>query len=124
MVKAYSLDLREKVISFIRRGKSKREASKIFSIGEDTIYRWLRLHKIGNLSPKKYKEYPRKIADEVLKDYVEQYPDHTLKEIGQAVGLHSSKVWKYLKRLGITRKKRRPSMQSVAKKKERSLKKK
>ncbi len=66
MVKAYSLDLREKVISFISGGKCKREASKVFSIGEDTIYRWLRLYKIGNLAPKKHKEYPRKIAGEVF----------------------------------------------------------
>ena len=121
MGKAYSLDLREKVILFISAGKSKREASKIFAIGEDTIYRWLRLHKTKNLAPKKYKDYPRKIADEVLKDYVDKYPDHTLKEIGQAVGLHSSKVWKYLKRLGITRKKRRLFMQSAVKKKEQNL---
>lgn len=124
MVKAYSLDLREKVISFVKGGRSKREASQLFAIGEDTIYRWLRLDKTGNLAPKKYKEYPRKIADAVLIEYVEKHPDHTLKEMGQAVGLHSSKVWKYLKRLGITRKKRRPFTQSVVKKKEERLKRK
>jgi transposase len=124
MGKAYSLDLREKVISFISRGKSKRESSKVFTIGEDTIYRWLRLHKAKNLAPKKYKEYPRKIADEVLQDYIEKNPDHTLKEIGQSVGLHSSKIWKYLKRLGITRKKRQLFIQNAVKQKEQNLKKK
>ena len=38
MAKAYSLDLREKVISFVLQDGSKRDAAKIFNIGEDTVY--------------------------------------------------------------------------------------
>jgi len=47
MARAYSLDLRKKVMSFITSGGGKREASKIFGIGEDTIYRWMRREKAG-----------------------------------------------------------------------------
>lgn len=35
MAKAYSIDLKEKVISFVSQGGGKREAARIFDIGED-----------------------------------------------------------------------------------------
>jgi len=105
MARAYSLDLRNKVISFISQGGSKREAAKMFDIGEDTIYRWMRLNKLGDLSAKKRTDFPTKIPLETLRKYVEKHPDHILKEIGQAVGLSASNVWKHLKKLDLTRKK-------------------
>lgn len=106
MAKAYSLDLRQKVISFVGQGGSKRTAAKLFNIGEDTIYRWIRRDKLGNLEPKKRTDFPTKVPLETLRKYVEEHPDHTLKEIGQSVKLSPSKVWKHLKRLNLTRKKR------------------
>lgn len=105
MAKAYSLDLRKKVISFITHGGSKRDAAKFFNIGEDTVYRWIRLKKSGDLSPKKRTSLPKKVVIETLRQYVEKYPDHTLKEIGKALNLAGKTVWKWLKRMGITRKK-------------------
>jgi putative transposase len=102
MGRAYTLDLREKVIFFISQGGGKREASKLFNIGEDTIYRWLRLAQAGTLQAKKRTEFSRKIPDAVLLSYVHDHPDHTLHEIGNAIGLSASKIWKHLKRLGIT----------------------
>lgn len=121
MTKAYSLDLREKVISFVKQGHSKREASKVFNIGEDTIYRWLRRLNAGeSLCAKKRTHFATKVPMEVLKAYVEKHPDHTLKEIGAAVGLHNSKVCKHLKRLNITRKKRPPFMRNAVIKNESS----
>jgi putative transposase len=106
MARAYSLDLRKKVISFITQGGGKREAAKLFNIGEDTIYRWMRLNKSGDLGAKKRTDFPIKVPLETLRKYVEENPDHTLKEIGQAVKLSGSKVWKHLKKLKLTRKKR------------------
>ncbi|WP_410519911.1 IS630 transposase-related protein [Candidatus Lariskella endosymbiont of Epinotia ramella] len=46
-----------------------------------------------------------RFLDKVILDYIKARPDDTLREIGLGVGLHSSKVWKYLKRLKITLKK-------------------
>lgn len=112
MARAYTLDLREKVISFINRGGGRREASKLFSIGEDTIYRWIRRNKSGDLAPKKRTDFRTKVPLETLRKYVEDNPDHTLKEIGLAVNLSGSKVWKHLKRLNLTRKKRPRSIRS------------
>lgn len=120
MAKAYSIDLRERVISFVKQGHSKREASKVFNIGEDTIYRWLRRLKMGEpLVAKKRTHFATKVPMEVLKSYVEEHPDHTLKEIGAAIGLSDSKVWKHLNRMNITRKKRPPFMRNVVPKSER-----
>ena len=61
--------LRQKVISFVTQGGSKREAAKVFNIGEDTIYRWLRLNKLGDLSAKKRTDFPTKIPLETLRKY-------------------------------------------------------
>ncbi len=115
MARAYTLDLRKKVMSFVSRGGSKREAARLFNIGEDTIYRWVRREKSGELSAKKRLHFPRKVSDEVLENYVKDYPDHTLKEIGNAVGLSISIVWKHLKRMRITLKKRQHCTLNVAK---------
>lgn len=116
MARAYSLDLRKKVMSYIAQGGSKREAAKLFEIGEDTIYRWARRQKTGDLSPKKRTHFPQKVSSDTVRLYVETNPDHTLKEIGEAVGLSQSNIFKYLKRLNITRKKRPHYMQSAAQK--------
>lgn len=106
MARAYSEDLREKVISRIMSGCSKREAAKVFNIGEATVYNWLKLHKEGSLKPKKRTDYPRKVDEQKLRDYVELNPDHTLTQIGSALNLKFQTVGKWLKRLKITRKKR------------------
>ena len=115
MAKAYSLDLRKKVISFVAQGGSKRAAAKLFNIGEDTIYRWIRRDKSGDLSAKKRTDFPTKVPLETLRKYVEEHPDHTLKEIGEAVKLSGSKVWKHLKKLNLTGKKRPRSTKNVTK---------
>lgn len=116
MAKAYSEDLREKVISHIMSGCSKREAARVFNIGEDTIYRWLRLHKIGDLKPKKRTIYPQKMNEQKLREYIHTNPDDTLEQIGQALGVGRQAVFTWLKRLNITRKKRQPSTKNVMKK--------
>ena len=112
MARAYALDLRKKVMVFIGKGGGKSEAARVFNRGEDTIYRWLRLEKAGDLSAKRRTHFTRKVSDETLRSYVNAHPDHTLEEISLAVHLSISNVWKHLKRLRITRKKRRRFMQN------------
>ena len=122
MAKAYSEDLRKKVISHIMSGCSKREAAKIFNVGEATVYRWIELHKQGDIKPKKRTEYPRKVDEKKLREYVEQNPDHTLTQIAEALGLKFQNVGKWLKRLKITRKKRQRSIKNAMKRNETNLK--
>lgn len=122
MARAYSEDLRGKVISYITSGGSKREAAKVFNIGEATVYNWLRLYKAGSLKPKKRTDYPRKVDEQELRDYVKQNPDHTLEQIAQALDLGVKTVFTWLNRLKITRKKRQRSIRSGMKRNESNLK--
>ena len=122
MAKAYSEDLREKVLSHIMSGCSKREAAKVFNIGEATVYRWLDLHKQGDIKPKKRTNYTRQVDEKKLREYVENNPDHTLKQIAEALGLKFQNVGKWLKRLKITRKKRPRVIKSATKRSEPNLK--
>lgn len=122
MTKTYSEDLRRKVISHIMGGCRKREAAKIFNIGEATIYRWLNLHKQGDIKPKKRTNYVRKVNIEQLLHYVERNPDHMLKEIGETLDLKFQTVGNWLKRLNITRKKRPRFIKSAAQRNVQNLK--
>ena len=109
-MKAYDVKLRKSVIRFIQNGGSKVEAQKIFKIGHDTIYRWLRLQKEkrGNLSAKKRTVFrAKKFTDESLQALVAKKPDATLDEIATALGVRIVSVFYRLKKLGITRKKNR-----------------
>lgn len=106
MGKTYSIDLREKVVLYLSSGGCKKEASKIFNIGIATIYRWLGSEKAGNLSPKKRTSFYHVVDVDALREYVSLNPDHTLKEIGQALKIGNQTVCRWLKRLQITRKKR------------------
>ena len=122
MARAYTEDLRKKVISHIMSGCSKREAARIFNIGEATVYNWLRLYKTGSLKPKKRTDYPRKVDEKKLREYIEQNLDHTLKQIAEALSLKFQNVAKWLKRLKITRKKRPRFIKNEMKKNELTLK--
>ena len=51
----YSIDLRKKVIEYLKKGKSKVEASKVFGVTRQTIYNWIRLEEKGELGGKKRK---------------------------------------------------------------------
>ena len=53
MARAFSLELRQKVVDFILQGGTKQEAAEVFGLGEDSIYRWMRRYKAGDLKPKK-----------------------------------------------------------------------
>lgn len=122
MATGYGIDLRKKVIDYLERGGSKREASKVFSIGERTIYAWIKKQKAGDLKAKKRESYPQKIDVAKLKQYVATHPDHTLKEIGPALGVAYQTVSTWLKRLHITRKKKAYFMPSEKKINEMNLK--
>lgn len=99
MAKAYSEDLREKVISQIMSGCSKREVAHLFNIGEDTVYRWLRLHAAGDIKPKKRTVFPRKMNEEKLRMYVQNNPDHAITQIAAALEL--DRFCKFIRSRGI-----------------------
>jgi transposase len=120
MAKAYSNDLRERVIKSYESGVSKKEIISIFMIGTDTLNRWIRKYKeTGSIEPCKRTKYrARKFSDEALREHVLRNPSATLEERALFFYVKHQSVFSRMKSLGITRKKRRFSTKKEMRKKE------
>ena len=75
MSKAYSIDLRERVLEHLEKG-TRKEASALFQVGIATVYRWIKQKKEkGHVRPKKKKYAYKKLDDRNLKMSIEENPD-------------------------------------------------
>ena len=108
MSNAYSLDLRERILAFVDDGGKKAEACRIFRIGHDTLFRWLRQRvEEGTIAPRPRGKYKtRKIDDATLRKHIKGHGDATLEEIAVVFDVSAVAIWKACKRLKITRKKK------------------
>jgi len=104
-MKAYALDLRERVVKFLNAGGSKVEAARRFDLGRRTVYRYLAAAQKGALDPKKSWGHWRKLDPKKLHAHVKQHPDATLKELQKVFGVSHHAVWVRLGQLGFTLKK-------------------
>jgi transposase len=104
-VKAYALDLRERVVKFLQAGGSKVEAARRFDLGRRTVYRYLARAKAGTLAPKTSWGQWRKLDPQKLSAHVKKHPDATLKELETFFGVSHNAVWVRLGQLGFTLKK-------------------
>lgn len=106
---SYSLDLRERVISYIGEGGKKSTASKLFKISRSTIDEWLLRKKVrGHLNPDEYYR-PGKIDSKKLINYVKIHSDVLQKECAKKFNVTQTGISKAFKRLKITQKKRQVS---------------
>lgn len=122
MPKAYSTDLRERVLKYLETDPNKTAASRLFQIGVATIHRWVsRKKEKGHVEPLRRKYAYKKIDDQKLIEYVETHPDHFLSEIAKHFDLTLQAIFYALQRLNITRKKRPRSTRKEMKKLERNL---
>jgi transposase len=122
MPKAYSGDLRARVIEAVEAGASRREAGECFEISTSSSVRWLqRWNESGSAEPK-----PRggsvspleQFAAEILALIAEQ-PDMTLLETvaelrKRRIRTSRSSLWRFLDRHGITLKKKPASGRTAA----------
>ena len=104
-MKAYGLDLRERVVKFIQGGGSKAEAARRFELARSSVHRYLAAAQKGALPPKTSWGHWRKLDPEKLRAHVKKHPDATLKEIQQVFGVSHHAVWVRLGQLGFTLKK-------------------
>ena len=104
-MKAYGLDLRQRVVKFIQAGGSKAEARRHFELGRSTIYRYLAAVKTNTLAPKTSWGAWRKLDPAKLQAHVKKHPDATLKELEAAFDVSHNAVWVRLRQLGFTLKK-------------------
>lgn len=110
MGKAYSQDLRERVLGFLETNNDKKAASSLFKVGIASIYRWIRIKNTrGNLEPLQREYAYKKIDYKALKKHLEAHPDHFLFEIAEEFSVTRQAIFYALKKLKITRKKRRLS---------------
>lgn len=100
----YSIDLRERVLSFLSDGGSKSEAIRMFKISRDTIYRWLNA---DDIRPKKHGSRRSKIDMEALKRHVEGDGDMYLHDRAQVFNVSTSAMHYAMKRLGFVKKRAR-----------------
>ena len=115
-MKAYSLDLRQRVVRAVEQGLPRTEIAQVFSVSLATIKRYLKLHReTGYLSPKAIPGRPAKKGGALqaeLKTQLEAYPDATLKEHCQrwktehGWQVSTATMSRTIKRLGWTRKKK------------------
>ena len=107
MAKAYSLDLRKKVLSFISKGHTYQDTSSVFGVSHMSIYRWIKLNKEGILSPQTTRDRaPLKLDPVDVKQYVQSHPDHTLKQIAKHFNVGTTSIFYRLKQLGFSYKKK------------------
>ena len=117
----YSLDLRERVISFVDSGKSISVASSLFNVAQNTIRNWLSLREeTKSLAPKEgyQKGHSHKIRDhDAFKQFVHAHAGDTLEMMAQKLGnISDTTIGRNMAKIGYTRKKRRTGMSSEAKK--------
>ena len=83
-MKAYSQDLREKIVQAIEHGKSRKEVVDVFGVSLSTLKRYLRQKKqLGHMRPKKIPGRPSVKGAELDKKIpaqLEAHPDATLQE--------------------------------------------
>ena len=113
MAKAYSYDLRQKVMQAIELdGMKKSEASELFNISRNTINLWFqRKAKTGDIQVKpRLRSSPRrKIRDwEAFRAFAKAHEDKTQAEMAQLWEgeISSRTISRALQTLGLTRKKR------------------
>lgn len=114
-MRAYSEDLRQKIVAAVGRGMSKTQAARTFDVSLSSVKRYARSAGRGHsLTPKKGSGRPPKADQrtiELLKEDIRERPDATVSErrrfldrIG-AKALSEVTMRRLLKRLGYSRKK-------------------
>ena len=117
VMKAYSVDLREKIVAAVGRGMSKAQAARTFGVGATSVKRYVKLAEEGKpLSPRKAPGKKGKIDGsgmKLLEEDLRARPAVThqkradlLREL-LGVGVSKATICRMIKRLGYTRKKDR-----------------
>ena len=121
-MKAYSIDLREKIVAAVGRGMSKAQAARIFGVGATSVKRYVKLAEGGKpLSPGKAPGKKGKLAGSAMKLREEDLREEDLRTrpaltyekradlLCELLGVRVSKstICRAIRRLGYTRKKDR-----------------
>jgi transposase len=113
-MRAYSEDLRKKIVAATERGMSKAQAARTFDVSLSSVKRYARTARQGgSLTPKKSPGRTRKVdekAQALLKEDVKERPAATISQRRRFLehltgrSLSDSTVRRLMKRLGFTQK--------------------
>lgn len=116
-MKAYSQDLREKVLRAVDQGHAREEIVKLLGVSPATIRRYLKQHReTGNVTPKAIPGRPPKKLGPLQAELVAQLQAHDdvrledhcqLWEQSHGVRVSTATMSRAIQRVGWTRKKRR-----------------
>ncbi len=122
---SYSLDLRERIVkAHLEEGQSHSVVARRFGVSRWSVRRYLNRAAAGSLAPTPHPGRRQRLDEagcEVLRAQVAEHHDWTLEQhaaaLTEATGIpiKKSSVGNYLKRLGITHKKRASSRLSETK---------
>jgi transposase len=101
----YSVDLRKRVVAYVKKGGKKTEGSRVFGVSRGTVSEWCSR---TDLKPKKVKRRKRKLDWEALARDVEEYPSALLRERAARFGVHVNAIWYALQQMKIHYKKNIP----------------
>ncbi len=100
---AYSLDLRERVVRYIKAGGSKIEAHRQFGISLWCIRNWCKRSTLA--ATYSHQGRPRKVNLEDLRQDIQTYPDKLLRERAKHFNVHTNSIWHACRVMKITHKK-------------------
>ena len=114
MPRAYSADMRERVIARVESGASRREAAEHYDVSASTAVIWVRcFHETGRCTakPRGGSASPLEEHVEFLLALIDAQPDLTLDEVVCAMRKHKvpgsrTAVWRFFQRHKITFKKK------------------
>lgn len=115
-MRAYSTDLRERIVRAVASGRTQREAARLFGVAPITVYRYVRLHEqAGSLTPQPIPGAARRIGPEqeaALRARLEAAPEATLAEecawweATQGTTVSVATMWRAIRPAGVDAKKK------------------
>lgn len=116
--RAYSQDLRDRVLAGVADGFSVRDVADQFQVSPSYVVKaWQRLHRTGERSARPQRSHtPRKLSEEqhaAIRARVKEEPDATIAELRawvvreHGISISLASTWTTLARLGLTLKKKR-----------------
>lgn len=117
-----SQDLRKKVIDYINKGKTNKEAAEIFGLHRNTISRWkLSYIKNGSYAAKPRLGYKSRLDYLSIEMFIKDNQDLKLSDIGVKFHISSGHAGRILKKLGYSYKKKASPTWRLTKKSEKDI---
>ena len=129
MAKAYSQDLRERVVRSVGSGESCHGAAAAFEVSVSSAIRWVaQFRRTGSVAAKRMggRRSPLDVHKDWLLDLIAGEPDLTLEEIrgrlrARGLSASASSVWRFFERHDITFKKKPARIRTRSRRRPREL---